>query len=81
MQVINGDANMNPYAVFLYSDGLGACWVEVMNAGQQEGPDMDCATHRQGLFLSRRECNRLGLASFCECRTHRIANVKAEGLR
>ena len=65
---------MNPYAVFLYSDGLGACWVEVMNACQQEGPDMDCATRRQGLFLARRECKRLGLASFSECRTHHIAN-------
>jgi hypothetical protein len=29
-----------------------------------------------GLFLARRECNRLGLASFSECRTHRIANER-----
>lgn len=70
---------MNPYAVFLYSDGNGACWVEVMNGGQQEGPDMDCATHRQGLFLARRECKRLGLDSFSECRTHRIANNSSTG--
>jgi hypothetical protein len=68
---------MNPYEVTLFCDGNGACWVEIMNGGRQEGADIDFSTHRQGLYGARRECKRLGLDSFNEYRTHQIAVGRA----
>jgi len=62
---------MNTYAVMLYTSD-DVCWVEIINAGVQEGPDQDCKTRRHGLCVARKECKRLGLTSFCEVRTHEI---------
>ena len=70
---------MNPYTVCLYSDGTGACWVQVVNAGIQEGSNIDCDTRRKGRAVARRECKRLYLKSFSEHQTHAIRNNKEAG--